>query len=97
VNDLLHLKGKNETWVVNKFNTWKVVMDLDQSIEIKALSFQKFAKMLFSFLNMFCKSNDDHYPNGNMMCMYDAYNWLLKAIRDKWMALLGVLNHPLFL
>ncbi len=49
--------------------------------------------MLFSFFYMFCKGNDDHYPNGNMMCMYGAYNWLLKAIRDKWTALLGVLNH----
>lgn len=56
MNDLLHLKGKNETWVVNKFNTWKVVMDLDQSIEIKALSFQKFAKMLLVFLICFVKA-----------------------------------------
>ncbi len=97
MNDLLHPKGKNETWAMNKFNTCRFVMDLDQSIEIEALSFQKFAKMLFSFFYMFCKGNDNHCPKGNMMCMYDAYNWLLKATKDKRMALLGVLNHPLFL
>jgi hypothetical protein len=97
VNDLLHPKGKNETWVVNKFNTWRVAMDLDQSIEIETLSPQNFVNMLFSFFYMFCKGDNDRCPNGNMMCMYNAINWLLKATREKWMALLGVLNHPFFL
>jgi hypothetical protein len=95
VNDLSHPKGKNETWAMNKFNTWKVV--IDQSIEIEALSLQKFVEMLFSFFYMFCKGNADRCPNGNMMSMYSTFNWLLKVTREKWMALLGVLNHPFFL
>lgn len=56
MNDLLHPKGKKDMWVMNKFNTWRIGMDFDQSIYIEALSFQNLQKCYLVFSICFVKA-----------------------------------------
>ncbi len=60
---------------MNKFNTWRIVMNLDQFIKIEYLQLHKFCKdIVLSFFMFFCEGSDDQYPSDNIMCMYVTFN-----------------------
>jgi hypothetical protein len=82
-----------ESW----YETWSIYIDWD-------MPFQEFAEILFHFSYMFCKGNGDWHSSDNIMCIYNAFNWLLKVIKEKHTTLSSVYKptffikkHPYFL
>ncbi len=77
---------------MNKFNTWRTLMSLDQSIKIEFSTTSQICKdvVVSSFFYVFVKVVMIKYPSGSIMCMYVTFNWLLKVAKEKWMAFSSV-------
>ena len=94
---------KSNSWIKNRFNSWRCASGLDISIPLESLPLKELAEMLVKFFFVLKKKNGKRYPSQSVMGIYKGFNRIMCKVQSNRIDETGVNeeqfvmhSHPIF-